>query len=114
MKSSILYLCLGVAGLLTAACGGYDPVATCQTACAECSAEGTDCDAACSGAQNQYDEARADAETAGCLAEFDVVISCSSGGDLCDTSRCSTETSAYVDCIVEFCTANPDSAVCAP
>ena len=119
MKSSILYACLAVAGLLAAACGGSDPASTCRSQCQEaiaggCLADGTDCEAQCSGAQRQYDDAVADAEVAGCSAQFNTAYSCLSGGDVCDTTRCNTEVSAYSDCYVAFCTANPMSEACAP
>jgi len=58
------------------------------------------------------DAGEADAATAGCSAEFDTLYSCGTGGDPCDSGRCSAETSAYTDCFVAFCTDNPDSPAC--
>lgn len=118
MKSSISFACLMVAGLLTAACG-VDPQADCLNGCEAAKSEGcadpsTDCGDICADAVADYEDARGNAITAGCLAEFDTLYACLTGAPACSTDPCDTESGAYVDCFVEFCTANPDSEACAP
>jgi hypothetical protein len=115
----ILLLALGASALLVTACNGGDPVSDCQSACEtqrDMMCNGytgdEDCEAQCANAQTDYDNAVMDAMTAGCSAEFDALYACGTGGDPCDTGRCSAETSAYTDCFVAFCTDNPTSPAC--
>lgn len=114
MRNSLIALA-AVAGLAWSlvGCAGDSCVSRCEQAKENgCVTPSTDCEANCANVQQMEDEGRADAETAGCLTEFEAVVSCTDGLEAC-ASGCETETAALTNCFVEFCTANPSSPVCA-
>ncbi len=105
-------LCVGLFGLI--GCGGD----ACVSRCAQgkdmgCVNESVDCESTCDDIDMARVDARANAEVAGCTAEFDTLVSCSDGRPACDTTGCESETSALADCTIAFCTANPMSEACA-
>lgn len=68
----------------------------------------SDCAGACADSQAQ-------ADGAGCSAEWDGIVACSAQrDDICDTTdtSCNDEAQQYVNCFVKFCTDNPDDKIC--
>lgn len=104
--------------LLTAGCS-VDPVGTCKSLCEEqrsrmCNGFAGDenCVALCASVATEYDTVKADMDRIGCGSEFDRAYSCSSGGDFCDNTRCSSEIEGLVTCGRAFCMANPTDSLC--
>lgn len=66
-----------------------------------------DCEANCA-------NAKADATSLGCLAEYETLLECVvSVDDVCNPGdECSVQAGAYGDCFVEACTSNPDQPAC--
>ncbi len=109
-----MILVLGAMGLAVGGCGGDPCISRCEQGQQEgCVSPSTDCAAACEEAAMDLADARADATTAGCAAEFEALVTCTDALPVCE-SGCSAESSAYVDCFTEFCIANPSSSACAP
>jgi len=75
-------------------CDGADPSVDCAESCSD---------------------SEAIADGTGCRALFDSIVSCASNApDVCNStgSLCNDEGSKYLDCVVTFCTDNPDTDVC--
>lgn len=109
---TLVALSLGLFGLM--GCGGDSCVSRCEQGKEMgCVADSVDCESSCDDAEMAEAEARANAEIAGCTAEFDTLVSCSDGRPVCETTGCEAETSAFTDCFIAFCTANPMSEACA-
>jgi len=105
-----------VLGLSTfAACGGDSFADECASGCEEADCDGNEPSAAeVTSCQNACDDAVALNEKAGCNDQADELASC--GGDACSdeaNAECQSASSAYVSCIVAFCTQNPNDTDCA-
>ena len=117
MKKLVLLWVIAVAATLLSGCS-YDAVASCESICEEgiadgCQPAGTNCEAQCAGIQAQYDAAREDARTAGCVAELNASTRCFDSADPCATNNpCVSEGNALIACFLEFCLENPSSPVC--
>jgi hypothetical protein len=87
----------------------YDPVAVCEDRCERAKSEGcqsseTDCDNACVLADDVYETGRQLAEDAGCVAEYENVVSCYDSTPVCASpdviaERCAEETIALARCV---------------
>ena len=101
-------------GLLTLAafvggCGGADCTSLCEDY-NNCDGvtKNNDCAGTCS-------DGAADADATGCRGEYDASISCAAGrADICDNTdtSCNDEGTKLFECVVKFCTENPDDKVC--
>ena len=92
--------------------GAPSSLSECVAACEEAmQCEGadpsTDCEANCT-------QGKADSASFGCSVEYENLIACViTVDDVCNPGeQCSTQASAYGDCIVEACTDNPGLPAC--
>ncbi|MCB9596851.1 MAG: hypothetical protein H6719_29280 [Sandaracinaceae bacterium] len=72
----------------------------------------TNCDAECSSAETEYDDAIETANRFGCRSEFDSFYGCLVGGDPCVSDRCNAEITAVQSCSTTYCAANPTDPEC--
>jgi len=88
-------------------CGGNDCKSVCEDANDCDGAEKVDCGKQC-------DELEKAAKETDCEDEFDDLWDCAGDEDVCkaDSSACSSEASAMVNCVVKYCTAHSTAAAC--
>jgi hypothetical protein len=108
----ILVVVAAMFALALTACGGPD----CKSLCDEsnkCDGATADTLAACKTSCDQADKLNS---ASGCTSKYDDLLSCADDNKskICDANNdsCSTETAAYVACVLDFCTANPTNAAC--
>ncbi len=106
---------LMVLGLATfAACGGDSFADKCKDGCSEADCDGNEPAAAdVTECENACDDAVALNDASGCTDQADELAGC--GGDACSeeaNEECNSAGAAYVACVLEFCTENPDNENC--
>ena len=99
-----LIISLGAAALLSAAvvgCGGADCESLCEDAkSCEGASQSVDCQASCDKTEKLND-------AAGCTSQYDDMLSCADGADVCDANACKSEAEAYGKCITDYCMKDP-------
>ena len=88
-------------------CSGGDCKSLCEDRNDCAGVEKVDCSATC-------DESEKLAEDADCKDQYDDFLDCADGEDVCkvDNTACSKESSAYISCILTYCTAHSTAAGC--
>lgn len=101
-EAEALVECAGPLAINKSAC-----VSQCEESNACPGADDVNCEQGCAEVQELL-------TTSGCQSEYDVFLVCySKVPNVCDTTdACNPEADDFVDCVVQFCAANPDSSVC--
>jgi hypothetical protein len=105
--ASTLFALIAASGLAMTGCGGASCESLCEDGkgCPNANAS-LDCSKSCA-------DAEAINSAANCGAQYDDLLSCQGGkSDVCSTSECQVEVTAYAACTFDYCSKNPMAAEC--